>query len=381
VAGWVAEVAEDGTGYQGMDAAEVRGECTWDVRRLLDAAMAAGASDLHLSAGTPPWLRVDGALRPLAGAGPMDAAAVEAALGALMTPAQARDLAERGDLDFAWECAATASVRRPQAASPAPGAPGAVRFRVNAFRQARGPAAVLRRIPGAIPSLAETGAPWALAGLAQAEEGLVLVAGATGSGKSTTLAALVDAINGTRDAHVITIEDPVEFVHAPRRALVSQREVGRDTADFATALRAALREDPDVLLVGELRDLETLRLALAAAETGHLVLATLHTRGAVSAIDRILGAFPPGERELARSSLSASLAAVVCQRLLPRAGGGRVAAHEVLVATPAVRNLIRESRLSQLESVMQTGQAAGMQTLAQAVERLRAAGALAGRSS
>jgi len=337
-----------------MIQATARDECTWDVWRLLDAAAAAGASDLHLSAGEAPRLRVDGALRPLAGAAAMDAGSVKAALGALMTPAQAEQLAVSGDLDFAWQ-----------------GGRAAGRLRVNVFRQARGPAAVLRRIPGAVPALADIGAPPLLGRLARLEEGLVLVSGATGSGKSTTLAALVDAINGMRDAHILTLEDPVEFVHVSRRSLVSQREVGRDTASFVTALRAALREDPDVLLVGELRDLETVRLALAAAETGHLVLATLHTRGAASAVDRLIGCFPPGERELARGSLAASLAAVVCQRLLPRAGGGRVAAHEVLVATPAVRNLIRESRLSQLESVMQTGQDSGMQTFAQALARLR----------
>jgi len=204
----------------------------------------------------------------------------------------------------------------------------------------------------------------------------VLVCGATGSGKSTTLAALVDVINRQRAAHIITIEDPVEFVHASQRSLVSQRELGPDTVGFAAALRAALREDPDVILVGELRDLETMRLALAAAETGHLVLATLHARDAASAIDRFVGVFPQGERDLVRTSLAASLAGVVCQRLLAREGGGRVALHEVLAANPAVRNLIRESRLNQLESAMQTGQVWGMQTFAQGIERLTSEGSL-----
>ncbi|MBU3693849.1 MAG: PilT/PilU family type 4a pilus ATPase [Rhodocyclaceae bacterium] len=367
-----------------MDALQGRSECTWDVRRLLDAAVNAGASDLHLSAGEVPRLRLDGALRPVEGGIGMDPAAVEAALAVLMSDTQAHDFAVRGDLDFAWQAAGPALANTGGDVEDGAGAPPppvvaagrADRFRVNAFRHARGPAAVLRHIPATVPTLAGIDAPAVLETLARLDEGLVLVSGATGSGKSTTLAALVDAINRSRDAHIITIEDPVEFVHTSRRALVSQREVGRDTADFATALRAALREDPDVILVGELRDLETVRLALTAAETGHLVLATLHTRGAASAVDRIVGAFPPGERDLARGSLAASLAAVVCQRLLPRAGGGRVAAHEVLVATPAVRNLIRESRLSQLESVMQTGQAAGMQTFAQAQARLREAGRL-----
>ncbi len=333
-------------------------ECTWDVLRLLEAAARAGASDLHLSAGEVPRLRVDGLLRPVEGAGAMDADAVASGLAALMGPIAAAAFAASGDMDLGFQA-------------------GDARYRINAFRQARGPAAVLRRIPGEAPTLASIGAPPALAGMVHREEGLVLVCGATGSGKSTTLAALVDAINRQRDAHIVTIEDPVEFVHASRRSLVSQREVGRDTADFSTALRAALREDPDVLLVGELRDLETVRLALTAAETGHLVLATLHARGAASAIDRIVGSFPQGERDLVRGALAASLARVVCQRLLPRAGGGRVAAHEVLAATPAVVNLIRESRLAQLESAMQTGQSAGMQTLAQAIERLHAAGAVA----
>lgn len=334
-------------------------ECTWDVPRLLAATVQAGASDLHVSAGEVPRLRIDGLLRPLDGAPAMDAAAVARGLAELMGPAELAAFAASGDADFGWQGEAA-------------------RFRVNAFRHARGPAAVLRRIPDEVPELDAVGAPPALAELVQREEGLVLVCGATGSGKSTTLAALIGAINRQRDAHIITIEDPVEFVHVSQRSLVSQREIGRDTADFATALRAALREDPDVLLVGELRDLETMRLALTAAETGHLVLATLHARGAASAVDRVIGVFPQGERDLVRSALAAGLAAVFCQRLMPRAGGGRIAAHEVLVATAAVRNLIRESRLAQLESVMQTGQSMGMQTFAQAVERLRAEGMLAG---
>jgi twitching motility protein PilT len=332
-------------------------ECTWDVLRLLEAAERAGASDLHLSAGEVPRLRVDGLLRPVEGVGAMDADAVAARLAALMAPTAAAAFAATGDIDLGWQV-------------------GDARFRINAFCHARGPAAVLRRIPGDAPTLTSIGAPPALAGMVHREEGLMLVCGATGSGKSTSLAAVVDAINRERDAYIVTVEDPIEFVHTSRRSLVSQRQVGRDTADFATTLRAVLREDPDVLLVGELRDLQTIRLALTAAETGHLVLATLRERGAAAAIDRIVGSFPQGERDLVRGSLAASLALVVCQRLLPRAGVGRVAAHEVLVATPAVVNLIRESRVAQLESAMQTAQASGMQTMAQAIERLTMARSL-----
>ncbi len=326
--------------------------------------MCAGASDLHLSAGEAPRVRLDGALGPVAGAAPLEGPAMDAALETLLSPELASEFASSGDADGAWQGELRGA--------------GVVRFRVNAFRQRRGPALVLRRIPQHIPSLEALAAPAVFDDLSRLEEGLVLVCGATGSGKSTTLAALIDAINGSRAAHVITIEDPVEFIHTSRRSLVSQREVGRDTVDFASALRAALREDPDVLLVGELRDLETMRLALAAAETGHLVLGTLHARGSASAVDRFVGVFPQGERDLVRTSLAASLAAVVCQRLLPQVGGGRIAVHEVLVATPAVRNLIRESRMSQIESAIQTGQAWGMQTFAQGVERLSAAGLLQG---
>ena len=337
-------------------------ECTWDVLQLLEAAARLDASDLHLSAGEVPRLRIDGELVPIEDAQPLGMASMADALAMFLSPEQLAGFGRDGDADGAWQ--------------GGPGHSGQLRFRVNAFRQRRGAAMVLRRIPQRMPSLREIGAPAVLDGLARLHEGLVLVCGATGSGKSTTLAALVDAINRSRQAHIITVEDPVEFVHASQRSLVSQREIGVDAADFAIALRAALREDPDVILVGELRDLETIRLALAAAETGHLVLATLHSRDAVSALDRFVGVFSPGERDLVRSSLAASLAAVVCQRLHGRIGGGRVAVHEVLVANPAVRNLIRESRLTQLESAMQTGQAWGMQTFAQSFERMTSAGLL-----
>ena len=337
-------------------------ECTLDVLRLLTAAVHAGASDLHLSVGEIPRMRIDGDLRTVDGTGVLDEQGMAQVLRSILPPAHLQALTVRGDVDCSWEGAL-------------PGA-GQARFRVNAFRQRRGTAMVLRHIPHHIPGLDAIGAPAALGRLIGREEGLVLVCGATGSGKSTTLAALLGAMNEQRAAHIITIEDPVEFVHPSRRSLVSQRELGADTASFATALRAALREDPDVILVGELRDLETMRLALAAAETGHLVLATLHARDAASAIDRFVGVFPQGERDLVRTSLAASLATVVCQRLLPRNGGGRVAVHEVLVANPAVRNLVRESRLSQLQSAMQTGHEWGMQSFAQGIERLSTAGSL-----
>ena len=320
---------------------------------VLAAAVARGASDVHLREGQPPWLRIEGALRSLADALPVE---VEPVLRQLLPAAALQQWQSDGDLDAAC-------------ALPALG-----RFRVNAFRSQTGAAAVLRVIPDQVTPLAQLGGPAVLAQLARLDHGLVLVTGPTGSGKSTTLAALVDAINRERPAHIVTLEDPIEFVHVAHRSLISQREIGRDTASFETALRAALREDPDVLLVGELRDLLTMRLALAAAETGHLVLATLHTAGAASTVDRLVSVFPQGEQALVRNQLADSLQAVVSQRLLPRRGGGRVALHEVLVSTPAVRNLIREHRLAQLHSAMQTGQSLGMQTFEQALRHALARG-------
>jgi len=253
----------------------------------------------------------------------------------------------------------------------AAGDPGLGRYRANAYRQQRGVALALRPIPSSVPTLESIQAPALLRTLAELELGLVLVVGATGSGKSTTLAAMTHHVNSSAAKHVLTIEDPVEFVYQPMRSLITQREVGRDTPSFADALKAALREDPDVILLGEMRDLETIRLALTAAETGHLVLATLHTATAPQAIERILDVFPGEERDLARTLLADVLRAVVAQQLVARSDQqGRIAAHEILVGTPAVRNLIRENKTAQLVSVMQTGQQQGMQTMAQSLEQL-----------
>jgi len=245
------------------------------------------------------------------------------------------------------------------------------RFRVNAFHQQRGPAAVFRTIPDRILSLQALDAPEVLADLSTLQRGLVLVTGPTGSGKSTTLAAMVDHINSLRPYHILTIEDPIEFVHNNKCSLINQREVHRDTHSFNAALRSALREDPDVILVGELRDLETIRLAMTAAETGHLVFATLHTTSAPKTIDRIIDVFPGDEKAMVRSMLSESLRAVVSQLLLKKPSGGRIAVHEIMVATPAIKNLIREDKIAQMYSAMQTGAAHGMQTMEQALTRLR----------
>lgn len=297
--------------------------------------------------------RIDGAITPLDHP-PLDTDAVRRAIAEL-----AGDQAdERRDADFCVQV------------------PDLARFRVNVFRHQRGVGAAFRAVPMRVPSADELGMGEAFHRMADARRGLVLVTGPTGSGKSTTLAAMVDHVNRTRHEHILTIEDPIEFVHTARRCLVNQREVGRDTASFADALRAALREDPDVILIGEMRDLETIRLALTAAETGHLVFATLHTSSAPKSIDRIVDVFPGGEKDAIRSMLSESLKAVVAQSLVPRADGGRVAAHEIMIATPAVRNLIRENKVAQLRSTIQTSAAAGMQTLDQHLHRLAEQGVI-----
>jgi twitching motility protein PilT len=318
---------------------------------LLREAAGKGASDLHLSAGEPPLLRVHGDLvrmeRPALG--PEE---VTALVGSIMTEKQRATFEAEHEVDFACEL------------------PEKGRFRVNVFVHSRGPGAVLRTIPTKIPSLDSLDLPPILKELCTRERGLVLVTGPTGSGKSTTLAAMVDVINQTWDAHILTVEDPIEFVHPPKRCLVNQREVGPHTGSFSNALRSALREDPDVILIGEMRDLETISLALTAAETGHLVFGTLHTSSAPKTIDRIIDVFPGGQQGQIRTMLAESLEAVVAQTLLKKKGGGRVAACEILVGVPAVRNLIRENKLHQIPSMMQTGQRAGMQTFDMAVADL-----------
>ena len=327
---------------------------------LLLLASELNASDIHLSAGMPPMLRINGAMQAL-DQPVLGNAQVRGMIDSVLPETQRRLFGEGAACDFAF-ASATA---------------GLGRYRANAYRQQRGVALALRPIPEKVPSLDSISAPAILKQLADTDHGLVLVVGPTGSGKSTTLAAMTDHINQTAPKHILTIEDPVEFVYEPKQCLVTQREVGRDTPSFADALKGALREDPDVILLGEMRDLETIRLALTAAETGHLVLATLHTATAPQAIERIVDVFPGEERDLARTLLADVLRAVVAQQLLPRSDGkGRVAAHEILVGTPAVRNLIRESKTAQLVSVMQTGQQQGMQTMAQSLERLSQVGVL-----
>jgi twitching motility protein PilT len=319
------------------------------LRRVVDL----GASDLHLTVGRPPTSRVAGELRPLDGDGVLDAATTHALVDAALTePDRARFAAAR-ELDTAYAVA------------------GVGRFRVAAFVQRGSVGAVFRVIPMAIPPLESLELPSFVPTLARAPRGLVLVTGPTGSGKSTTLAALLDRINRERALHIVTVEDPIEFLHHHRRSVVNQREVGSDTPSFGSALRHVLRQDPDVVLVGEMRDLETIAMALTAAETGHLVLASLHTQDAPGAVDRIIDVFPPGQQAQIRIQLVATLRAVVAQQLVPRRDGhGRAVACEVLVATPAVRNLIREAKLHQLPSVMQSGSQFGMQTMDQALAAL-----------
>ena len=318
---------------------------------LLAEGVRRGASDLHLTTGLAPMFRLDGNIESC-DLPALEDARLEAWLDGIASDRERNDMHRGEEVDFCVEI------------------PDLARFRVNIFHQQRGIGAVFRTIPQSVPTLAELGLGDVFRRIAEAPRGLVLVAGPTGSGKSTTLAAMIDYINTTRHKHILTIEDPIEFVHRPRNCLVNQREVGRHTRALTDALRAALREDPDVILIGELRDLETIRLALTAAETGHLVFGTLHTPSAPKAVDRIVDVFPAGEKEMIRSLLAESLQAVVWQTLLRREGGGRVAAHEIMVATTAVRNLVREHKVAQLYSAMQTSAAAGMQTLDQCLGRL-----------
>lgn len=322
-----------------------------DITELLAFSAKQGASDLHLSAGLPPMIRVDGDVRRI-NLPPMEHKEVHGLIYDIMNDKQRKDYEEFLETDFSFEV------------------PGVARFRVNAFNQNRGAAAVFRTIPSKVLTMEDLGLGQVFKDIASVPRGLVLVTGPTGSGKSTTLAALVDYINDTRYEHILTIEDPIEFVHDSKKCLVNQREVHRDTLGFNEALRSALREDPDIILVGELRDLETIRLALTAAETGHLVFGTLHTTSAAKTIDRVVDVFPAEEKSMVRSMLSESLQAVISQTLMKKVGGGRVAAHEIMIGTAAIRNLIREDKVAQMYSAIQTGASLGMQTLDQCLEQM-----------
>jgi twitching motility protein PilT len=322
-----------------------------DIAQLLAFTVKNGASDLHLSAGLPPMIRVDGDVRRI-NVDPMNHELVHGMVYDIMNDKQRKAYEEYFETDFSFEI------------------PGLARFRVNAFNHNRGSGAVFRTIPSKILTLEELKAPRIFEEISDTPRGIVLVTGPTGSGKSTTLAGMVNYVNENHYGHILTIEDPIEFVHESKKCLINQREVHRDTLGFSEALRSALREDPDVILVGEMRDLETIRLALSAAETGHLVFGTLHTSSAAKTIDRVVDVFPAAEKEMVRSMLSESLRAVISQTLLKKIGGGRVAAHEIMLGTPAIRNLIRENKIAQMYSAIQTGQSIGMQTLDQNLQEL-----------
>jgi twitching motility protein PilT len=322
-----------------------------DIGELLAFSVKNGSSDLHLSAGLPPMIRVDGDIRRI-NVPPLEHKTVHDLVYDIMNDKQRKDYEEFLETDFSFEV------------------PGLARFRVNAFTQNRGAGAVFRTIPSEILSLEDLKAPKIFEDISDYPRGVVLVTGPTGSGKSTTLAAMVDHKNNNEYGHILTVEDPIEFVHQSKKCLINQREVHRDTLGFNEALRSALREDPDVILVGEMRDLETIRLALTAAETGHLVFGTLHTSSAAKTIDRVIDVFPAAEKDMIRAMLSESLRAVISQSLLKKNGGGRVAAHEIMIGTPAIRNLIRENKVAQMYSAIQTGQQYGMQTLDQNLQKM-----------
>ncbi|ULQ45433.1 type IV pilus twitching motility protein PilT [Flagellatimonas centrodinii] len=322
-----------------------------DIAQLLTFGVKQGASDLHLSAGVEPMIRVDGDVKRI-NLPPLEHKQVHDMVYDIMNDKQRKAYDEFLETDFSFEI------------------PGLARFRVNAFNHARGSGAVFRTIPSKIMSLEDLHCPPIFKDLADTPRGLILVTGPTGSGKSTTLAAMVNHKNESEYGHILTIEDPIEFVHQSKKCLINQREVHRDTLGFSEALRSALREDPDTVLVGEMRDLETIRLALTAAETGHLVFGTLHTSSAAKTIDRIVDVFPSAEKEMVRAMLSEALRAVVSQTLLKKKGGGRIAAHEIMIGTPAIRNLIRENKVAQMYSSIQTGQRDGMQTLEQCLRDL-----------
>jgi twitching motility protein PilT len=328
-----------------------------DITDLLTFTKNAGASDLHLSAGVEPMIRIDGRMKRI-DAPPLSKEEIHDLIFDILTDEQQAAFQEKLELDFAIELENVA------------------RFRVNVFVQYRGEAAVFRVIPSKIKGFDELGLPKVLGELSRHDNGLVLVTGPTGSGKSTTLAAMVDLINTHYERHIITIEDPIEFLHDSKKSLMNQREVHRHTHSFANALRSALREDPDVIMVGEMRDLETTQLAVTAAETGHLVFGTLHTNNAAKTLDRMIDIFPTEQQGQIRSMVSESIRGIVAQILLPRIGGGRVPAVEVMIATPAIRNLIREEKTFQIPGFIQTGAQVGMQTMNQAIELLVARGVL-----
>lgn len=322
-----------------------------DITELLAFSAKQGASDLHLSAGLPPMIRVDGDVRRI-NLPAMEHREVHELIYEIMNDKQRKDYEEFLETDFSFEV------------------PGVARFRVNSFNHNRGAGAVFRTIPSKVLSMEDLGMGQVFRDVSMVPRGLVLVTGPTGSGKSTTLAAMIDFINDNKYEHILTIEDPIEFVHESKKCLVNQREVHRDTHGFSEALRSALREDPDIILVGELRDLETIRLALTAAETGHLVFGTLHTTSAAKTIDRIVDVFPGEEKAMVRSMLSESLQSVVSQTLMKKVGGGRIAAHEIMIGTPAIRNLIREDKVAQMYSAIQTGGSVGMQTIDQCLQEM-----------
>ena len=329
-----------------------------DISQLLAFSVKQNASDLHLSAGLPPMIRVDGDMRRI-NLPPMEHKEVFDLVYDIMNDRQRKAYDEHLETDFSFEI------------------PNLARFRVNVFNQNRGAAAVFRTIPSEVLTLDDLDAPKIFREIASLPRGLVLVTGPTGSGKSTTLAAMINHKNQSELGHILTVEDPIEFVHSSQKCLINQREVERDTHSFSAALRSALREDPDTILVGELRDLETIRLAMTAAETGHLVFGTLHTSSAAKTIDRIIDVFPGAEKDMVRAMLSESLRAVISQTLMKKKAGGRVAAHEIMMGTPAIRNLIREGKVAQMYSAIQTGQSVGMQTLDQCLQDLVRRGVVA----